>query len=409
MSSYTTREGDTFEIVARRVFGTEEAAGVVRAGNPGVQEPLAAGIELFVAKFPALNVTTAGAEDAVDEPILFIDGKVFRFWHSIKITRVLDGISSVEFTTPFDPSDASHRAAFKPFSYKPVVVNIGPDPLFVGTMIAVRPSESPDERTITVTAYSRPGVLHDCTMPASAFPLEFNDLKLDDIAEKMCKPFGIQVIFQEEAGAKFERIAADPGQRVFQFLTELAKQRNLIITSDVLGCLVFKRSVDPLGAIPTANLTDTEPPVQSVSSSFNQQRYYSSITGIEPVFVGLKGSQVTVQNPRLIGALRPFTFTVNSTDGADVQQVVEAKAARMFGDMASYSIMAIGWRDSVGFLWEPNTVVILTAPGAMIYKPSRFIVREVSLLRTPDQKSTLLNLVLPGSYSGQLPEVLPWD
>jgi hypothetical protein len=45
----------------------------------------------------------------------------------------------------------------------------------------------------------------------------------------------------------------------------------------------------------------------------------------------------------------------------------------------------------------------------MIYNESEFLVRDVMLTRGANKKSAALNVVLPGAFSGQVPERLPWD
>jgi prophage tail gpP-like protein len=130
---------------------------------------------------------------------------------------------------------------------------------------------------------------------------------------------------------------------------------------------------------------------------------------VEPVAVGLPGAQFTVKNSRLSGVVRPLTFSVKDAEGGDVKAAVEAKMGRMFGNAAAYSVEVAGWRDSSGALWAPNTTVTILAPGAMIYKEFEFIVRSVTLQAAAESRTAVLDLVIPGAFSGKVPEVLPWD
>ena len=109
------------------------------------------------------------------------------------------------------------------------------------------------------------------------------------------------------------------------------------------------------------------------------------------------------------GVTRPITFKAPDTLNADVKAVAEAKAGRMFGNMASYSVNVDTWRDSSGQLWTPNTTVKLQAPDAMIYSEYEFVIRSVEFNRERALETATLDLVIPGSFSGQVPEVLPWD
>tara|TARA_R110000737_G_scaffold290683_1_gene297281 strand:- start:5751 stop:6986 length:1236 start_codon:yes stop_codon:yes gene_type:complete len=408
-TTYKVITGDTFESISRKKYGTEKEADLIARANPGVAQPLTAGTTLTVPVLPDApqNVQQSAESSTDDEVAILIDGKRFRFWDKVRITRAIDTMDTVEFGAPFDSESPGFKQTFRPFSFKPVVITVGGEPLFTGTMVTVNPVLENGQKIVAVSGYSLPGVLNDCTSPASSFPLEFDNQGLREIATAMAAPFGVSVDFKADQGAVFERVASEPGKKVLAFLTELAKQRNLIISSSSRGKLVFLQSSE--GGQPVARLQQGVAPVLSVTPFFSPQEYYSHITGIEPVVVGLAGSQFTVKNPRLLGVTRPLTFNAPDTLDADVKSAVEAKSGRMFGNMASYSVRVATWRDPNGKLWGPNTSIKLLAPGAMIYKEYEFIIRSIEFSRDRATETATLNLVIPGAFSGKIPEALPWD
>ncbi|MCH9712710.1 MAG: hypothetical protein K0U20_08820, partial [Proteobacteria bacterium] len=150
-------------------------------------------------------------------------------------------------------------------------------------------------------------------------------------------------------------------------------------------------------------------PVLSVTPFFNPQNYYSHVTGIEPVVVGLAGSQYTVKNAQLPGVIRPYTFTAPDTIDSTVKAAVEATTGRMFGSMVSYSVRVATHRDPAGNRWESNKTLILRAPDAMVYNDYEFVIRSVEFEKDDKTETAILNLVLPGSFSGEIPDKLPWD
>ena len=408
---YRVIQGDTFDSIARKNYGTETRASEIQRANPGVSEPLTVGTTLVTPVDPSApkDKLQAAPDVSINEVAVKINGSRFRFWDSVNITRSIDTISTIEFGAPFDADSREFRDTFRPFSYQPLEVTIGGELLFTGTMVAVSPTLDNTKKTISASGYSLPGVLNDCTPPASAFPLEFNNQGIRDIATTLVSPFGVGVSFAEgvEQGPVFERVACEPGKKVFSFLTELAKQRNLVISSTVRGELLFLQSADT--GKPVAIFRQGESPVLSVLPTFNPQDYYSHITGIEPVVVGLKGSQFTDKNSILLGSIRPMTLTAPDTIDSDVREAVSAKASRMFGNMVSYSVVVDTWRDVKGALWEPNTTVKLQAKSAMIYNEYEFVIRGVNYERNANSETATLDLVIPGSFSGQIPEALPWD
>lgn len=408
MTSYTVKQGDTFSRISRRVYGVENGEKLIIAANPGASNPPVFGTVLAIPDNPDAPPSFAQVRPATnpDEIALKIGGKLFRFWTGVTITRSLDSIDTVEFSAPFDPFDPDHREMFRPASFAPVEVFVGGEKQFSGQLVTPTPSLSPDSRTVSVSCYARAGVLNDCTAPASSFPLEFNGQSLNAIASTLCQPFGLSPVFEADPGPAFEQVATKPGENILPFLTGLAQQRGLVISNDTSGNPVFLRSVSP-GA-PVAILRQGDAPVGDIAPQFSAQSYYSHITGIEPTDVGADGASHTVENPLLRGVLRPHTFIAQDAKEGDIKTVVEAKAGRMFGALVSYAIPISSFRDPAGKLWRPNTSIIVEAPGAMIYSPYEFIVRSVTLSKSGSGATAVLSVVLPGLFSGEIPEVLPW-
>lgn len=409
MTQYTVIAGDTFATISRKVYGIETEAGLLASVNPGVSEPLTPGTIIFIAAQTDSSqiIIPESPSDSENEVALSIDNQRFRFWESVRITRSIDSMDTLEFTAPLEVDNRAFRDIFLPFSYKAVSVTVGGEALFKGIMLTPIPDLTADRKSVAVSGYSIPGVLNDCVIPASAFPLEFNGQGLRDIAKAVAAYFGISVEFTEQQGPVFDRVAAEPTKKVFQFLSELARQRNFVVSSTPEGKLLFQRSV--ASGKPVSRWVQGFPPITTITPQFNPQAYYSHITGLQPAGVGVDGSQYTVENPRLKGIIRPFTFRADDTKSGDIKAAVEAKAGYMFANAISYSVSVTTWRDSGGNLWAPNTTVTLIASGAMIYSEYEFIIRSVSFFRTPISETAELRLVLPGSFNGKIPETLPWD
>jgi prophage tail gpP-like protein len=178
-------------------------------------------------------------------------------------------------------------------------------------------------------------------------------------------------------------------------------------TSSPIGTLQGIQSVEP--GSPVAVLQEGEVPLTGVQAQFNPQSYYSHITGLRTALLGNDGEQYTVKNSRIEGILRPFIFTADDTEEGNLQKAVENKAGLMFGNTVNYSLSLASWRDPNGQLWKANTTVKVTSPRAYISSPYEFLVKGVTLARDSNQEVAELRLVLPGSYSGKVPETLPWD
>ncbi len=347
-----------------------------------------------------------------DDVELLIDGKRFWAWETIELARHVDAFSSVEFTAPFEPENAAFRETFRPFSYAPVEVKIRGERVFNGRLLHVEPEDDPNATKVAVTAYSLPGVLADCTMPASEVSksLEFRKLNVADIARKLLAPFGLAFVMRGAPGPAFERVKIDVEDKVFDFITDLVQQRGLVLSNNENGDVLCWQSVSPGSAV--AALRDGERPVTRTSPKFHPQQYFSEITGYSRKRKKKKANNYTALNERLSGALdivRPMAFRLSDVERGDAATSTKAKLARMFANACGFEVDAATWLDPKDALWEPNTTLKLLAPKAFVYRETEFLIRSAWLHATKESETATLGLVLPGVFSGQQPEVLPWD
>lgn len=408
-SIYKTISGDTFDKISRKAYGVETGALRIEKANPGVSEPLVPETLLVIPDLIEISgrpnpIISAGQNDEVS---LLIDGIQFRYWTEIAINRAIDNMDSISFAAPFNPDSPEFRELFRPFSYRKAEVYIGEKLFFTGVIVSNPPKLDEQSNTVTVTAYSLPGVLNDCTMPASSFPLEFNNQDLRPIAQTIASPFGVRADFAASVGAAFERVEIKEGQSAMSFLIQLAKQRNIVITSTTRGGLLFWKSIST--GTPVARLEQGASPVLNIDLQFASQDYYSHITGVQTMSIWAEGGQYTARNTRLNGVIRPHTYSIPDAEGGSVKDAVNAKLGRMFGNSVAYSVTVQSWRDNNGDLWQSNRLVSLLAPGVMIYNAYNFLVRGVKFEANRDRQIATLELVLPGAFSGEIPEALPWD
>lgn len=408
-TSYTVLAGDTFTSIARKVYGDDQKSNKIREANPGATVPLTPGQTLVIPLDTDLAaIANKKSANTGNEVAISVGGRRFRFWTDVTIHRAIDTVDTVDFAAPFEPEDKFFRDTFRPFSFQPATIDVGGERLFTGTMVSPTPATSVDGRTVSASCYSTPGVLGDCTAPASAFPLEWDNVNLQTIAKKLAGLFGLDVVFGTDPGPVFERAGISPGQKVLAFLSSLASQRNLLISSTSDGKLLFSSAKTSGRAV--ADLSEGDSPLQEVLPTFSPQDYYSHVTGVTPVLIGfLKGEEYTVKNPRLSGVMRPYTFQSKDTTPADLSKSVESKASRMFANAVGYDVALSTWRDPDGRLWAPNTFITLQAPGAMVYRKSLFLIRAVTLSKQDNNESAVLSLVLPGALAGEVPETMPWD
>ncbi len=335
---------------------------------------------------------------------ILVEGKRFQYWLSMSLTRSIDQMDTLTLEAPFNHEAPNFEAIFEPFSFKDIDVEKGSKKIFTGTMLGVVPVIDGD-KLLNVDCYSKAGVLGDCTAPASAFPLEFNNVKLSVICNTLSSYLGIKTHLEGEEGAVFSRVECDPETNILEFIIDLAQQRGLLTRSNKNGDLVLFNAIKT--GSPVAKLEQGQSPVSSVTPIFNAQDYYSEITGLQPVKVGDKGGKYTANN-KYLSKKRPHTFKASDAKNGDIKTAVDAKMGRMFANMCSYDLAVTTHEDPNGNLWEPNTTIKLKAPDAMIYDFYEFLIRGVELNEDDQEQTATLTLVLPEAYNNKIPARLPW-
>ena len=319
MTIYTTKQGDTFESVSRQQYGTEESTSTIRKSNPSSGKELEAGTTLFIPKTPK---KTKVNPQSLDEVTLLIDGTEFKHFLEITVTQQFASFDTCDITAPFEPENTEFRKLFKPFSYQDVEVFIGDELVFSGTQMGVNPSVSAQSRTVTLSAYSRCAVINDTCVPISAYPVEVRGFKLDKIAKEVTETFPFDVVVDVDMGASFNVATIAPEKRVASYLTDLAKQRDIVITNNLEGNLLLTKAKESESV---AFLRDDEPPLLSVVPSFSEQSYYSDYTAILPVIIRQNPTSYTAKNRKLTNVLRVDNFMATDSFNGDEKTVAESR------------------------------------------------------------------------------------
>lgn len=139
---------------------------------------------------------------------------------------------------------------------------------------------------------------------------------------------------------------------------------------------------------------------------------YSHVSGYTKTTNEAASQIFTYENKLLTnrGILRCFAEASGDAEEGTLEETVRAKAGAMFASCVKFKLTVSGHRDKNGRLYRANMAVSVKAPGAMIYRATKFLVDEVSLKRDDKAGATTeFTLVLPGSRDGSLPEVYPWE
>lgn len=427
LDSWIVAPGDTLSKIALKAYGDPSQWPKIVKANPQLSTRGKA-IDGSPFIFPGDNLVVPQESEAADEassaaeeaPVVMdsegerdmalkINGKNFTGWTGWTLVLNAQGVDGFSFSSTWNEKSAEQKEAFKPFSFARAEAAFKGELIFKGRTMPATPSVQPDAQTINVQGQPLCGALIDSCLPASLFPAEFSGLNLKKIAETVCEPFSVSVKVSGDTGADFEKAACEVGDKAWDFLAKLAKQRGLYLTNASDGSLLIYK---PEAGKIAASFRQGEAPFVSCVPQFDGQKIYSHITGWTKTTEKDDSESKTFEFKPLSdrGVLRCYNKTIDDADGGSLENSVKALAADMLAGCIKYTLTISGITDADGKLWQKNIAVSVEAPGAGIYKETKFIVDSVKLTR--DDKNgarTEFTLVLPESLSGEVPEAFPWE
>jgi prophage tail gpP-like protein len=417
--THTVKAGDLLYLLSTKYYGVPGKWQTIVNANPQLKgrgkasdgSPLIfkGDVLIIPENIETIKPETVINAESKDQVTIKINGNKFAFFSDFNLTTEINSLDTFNFTAPFNPDDIIYRDAFRPFSYTKCDVFYGSQLWFSGLLLAPQSQSSTDSKTISLSGYPKCGILNDSCLSISKFPIEFNNQDLQKIANIMISDFGISSDFPDGAGNPFKKVTPEPENKILEFLIELANQRGLLLTNNALGNLVFWKA--KTGTL-SATFKEGETPFMSCAPTFNPQDFYSHITGIMPAKQGTASEKFTVINNYLAskGITKHYNYTISDAEQSDIQTAVKSKAGFMFANSVQYQLTVQGHRNRTGELYQKNTLISVLAPGAMIYNDTKFLIKKASLSRSSDGGDvTILDLVLPESYSGQIPAKLPFE
>jgi prophage tail gpP-like protein len=422
---HNVQQGDTLGAIAVRYLGGSGKWPKITAANPQLSNRKKAvdgspliypGDALIIPEdqtesrpaAPQTKNAIVLSDDEQDVSII-IDGEKFTGFTGYNLTLAYDTFDTFSFSAPYDPEIKELRKIIQPFTFKSCEVYYNDVLMFRGTLLTPDPELTDQSSEITLEGYPLCGVLNDCMVPPTKYPLQCMGLTLRGIAEAACEPYSIPIIFEGDVGPEFTEVSIEPTDKILDFLTKLSKQRNLLFTNNAKGQLVF---FNPKTEKPFVSFVEGNSPLISIKPKFSAQDFFSHVTGFGKTDAEYPSVSYTFENKYLIkkGIIRHQSLTVEDAETInDLENSVRAHAGRMFADCVNFELLCNGHVNEKGELFRKGMTVCALSPSAMILRETNFIARSIKLSRTTEGKTTTLSLVLPGSYTGEIPEALPWE
>jgi prophage tail gpP-like protein len=423
--AHNVQQGDTLGSIAIRYLGSSSKWTSITGANPQLANRRKAvdgspliypGDTLII---PEDQTESRPASAATKTPIVLSDkeqdvsiiigGEKFTGFTAYTLNLSYDSFDTFSFSAPYDPEIKGLREIITPFSFNPCEVYYNDVLVFKGTLLTPDPELTDNSSEITLQGYPLCGVLNDCMVPPTKYPLQCMGITMKGIADAACEPYSIPVIFEGEVGPSFTEVSIEPTDKILDFLSRLAKQRNLLFTNNEKGQLVF---FNPKNEKAFVSFVEGKLPLISLKPKFSAQGFYSHITGFGKTDAEYPSMSYTFENKYLInkGIIRHHSLTIEDSEtSSDLENATKAHAGRMFADCVSFELLCENHVNEKNEVFQKGMTVCVSAPSAMVTRETNFIARNVKLSRTTEGKTATLTLVLQGAYTGEIPEAFPWE
>lgn len=251
------------------------------------------------------------------------------------------------------------------------------DLLLTGTVFAPVLKTTPKPEFIRYTGYGLAGVLEDSKIPKSLYPLQFDNLSLAQITEKLLGPFNLGYNFLSNVAGdldkKYTKLTIEPDTSVKQILNNLASQRNIFLTSNEFGEIFFTR-YEPSKFLPSEYFVEGEPGLTDLALNINSQALHSEITVLKEASKdNPDAGEATINNP-YIDVFRPNVKKLTSGDIFDVEQ---AARNALSAELANIRITFNTTRQV-----KQGETISLQAPSLKIKHATEFFAEQVVIKGT---------------------------
>lgn len=344
---------------------------------------------------------------------LYIDDRIrnrkVKFFDKFSMSLRYDSSGSTfSFNCFFDPENEEQKELLCIGHYHVARLYYKKKLFLTGYMITQGFSGGSTNQWATVGGYSLTGCLEDSSIPVDSYPLQYDGLSLRQITNKLLPYFKLNMVVDPSVAAEmdktYDKIEASETDSIKDFLSKLANQRDIVMSHNELGNLVYTRAKTKQTPIITYG-GDGGIPCPEMKLTFNGQGMHSHITVMKQADEdGGNAGQSTIQNPYVPFVFRPKTLTQNSGDDIDTDQAAKNALATELKNLRIV-INTDRW-DIDNKIILPNTTIDVTNPAIYLYKKTRLFVESVDFSGDAKSSTAVINCCVPEAYNGESPKYL---
>ncbi len=257
-----------------------------------------------------------------------------------------------------------------------------------------------------MAGYTTTGVLEDCEIPLQCYPLQTNRLTLLENCQRICKPFGINVVVdasvQEKANQKITKTTASESQSAKDYLAELCASRQILLSHTNKGELLLTQAntkQDPIYYFngPSKGFAFT--------LDINGQGMHSEIGALRQARKRAGGGtigQTVINNPYV----SVFRTAVKKQTSGDNNADTNTTARNILSDELKSIVLTIEIEDFYlnGLFVKPGQLISITNPELYIFSPTSFFIESVKYKQNSNENTATLTCYLPEVYNNETPK-----
>jgi prophage tail gpP-like protein len=318
---------------------------------------------------------------------IYIDGKEFVEFNGLRLSYAIDsGCAAFSFDTILYPSKGLSNK-IKPFGNELIIIKYNYNTIFIGNIEKITTGYSNSGSNINIQGRSRSAILLDTQIPAG----QAQNTTLVGLSQNL----GYYNLVTANPNEQYPLFDYDYGDNAFDILTKYASQKGLWAIPKFDGTLSF---------VKIENLTDTGISIEdgnqnvlSITASYDVTKRFSEYIGFKKDKTPLKIEDKTVID-------RGKKYFRGNDIVSDLRQVAKLGRSKSISESMNFSVILSTWEWNKS-LFQPGILIEITSPMNLIYKKSKFCVKQVDY--TYDINSgfiTELQLALPSVYTLEDPK-----
>lgn len=345
---------------------------------------------------------------------LIIDDRIINrsidFFSDVKINLHLNSVASTfQLVYFFDPNNPDHKDFSVPGHYHICKLEHEGTLLLTGYILSHKFKSVKNKQLVAIAGSSLPGVLEHCEISPLDYPLQSDGLSIREIAQKYIKRFNLGMVVTGNAAsdmdAKYDQTDAKDSQNIKSYLTELTQQKNIILTHNPQGQLVFTKV--NANQKPILEINPQTTGLLSMEFDFDGSQMHSDISVFSQPEIdddSQFGDTPAIKNPYVFTVYRPKVARLSSGKGDDLGQAQR--------NLLSAELRGMQWVfefDQLilnGAIPMAGQIVTAINPEVYLYDKTKLMIESVEISDNAEEENLKLHCVIPEVYTGGTPKYI---